>query len=540
MNAPVNQISEMTQGVSQRAHALWQKRPGLLRGRNLWIVGAIVVALALWLMFKGGGDTTPYRTADVDRGAITRSVSATGTLQPVVSANVGSTVSGPVRTVEADFNSQVTVGQVLARLDPAPFQQRVVQMQASLAQAQAQYATANADYQRYVTLNNAGFASQQLMQQQRAARDTAAAAVSGARANLASAQTDLDRSVIRSPINGVVVDRQVNVGQSVAASFQAATLFTIAQDLSHLQANITVDEADIGDVRQGQDVEFTVDAFPDREFEGAVTQVRQQGVSDQGVVSYTVVVSADNPDHTLLPGMTANANIVIERQNNVLRAPNTALRFRPNDPDLQKQQQELMAQGRQSGQGAGAQAGAGQGAGRGQWLGRQGQAGAGGRSQMMVQRMTERLQLTPAQQRTLQTALQSGEQAAPPLGDDATQADRRAATRHLMDQALAALEPSLTAQQKQVLQQSRAGGQRQEIRNAAIVWVLRDGQTRPSPVRVETGIADDTYTLILSGLNVGDHVVIGGGPPAKAQAQTRSPFGGAGGGRSGGARIRGG
>lgn len=533
MNAPVKQMSDMTQEVSQRALSLWKKRPGLLRGRNLWIAAAIAAALVAWFTFKGGGDATPYRAADIDRGAITRSVSATGTLQPVVSANVGSTVSGPVKSVEVDFNSQVRVGQVLARLDPAPFQQRVVQAQASLAQAQAQYATANADYQRYVTLNNAGFASQQLMQQQRAARDTAAAAVAGARASLASAQTDLDRSVIRSPINGVVVDRQVNVGQSVAASFQAATLFVIAQDLSHLQANITVDEADIGEVRQGQEVEFTVDAFPDREFQGNVTQVRQQGASDQGVVSYTVVVSADNPDHTLLPGMTANANIVIERQSNVLRVPNTALRFRPNDPDLQKQQQDLMAQGRQGG---GAQAGGSQG--QRQWAGRQGQ-GRGGRGQFMAQRLTERLQLTPPQQQALQTALQSAQQAAPPPDENASPAERRGAMRRVTDVAIAAIEPSLNAQQKQLLQQMRSGaGQRQEPRNSAIVWVLRDGQSKPTPVRVEIGSADDTYTHVLSGLQAGDHVVIGGGPPAKTQAQGRSPFGGPGGGR--GARIRGG
>ncbi|MFT3729381.1 MAG: efflux RND transporter periplasmic adaptor subunit [Terricaulis sp.] len=537
MNAPVNQqMPEMTGQVGQRAQALWKKR--------LWIVAAVVVIIAAWFMFKGDGNTTPYRTAAVDAGAITRAVSATGTLQPVVSANVGSTVSGPVKTVEVDFNSQVTVGQVLARLDPAPFQQRVIQAQATLAQAQAQYATANADYQRYVTLNNAGFASQQLMQQQRAARDTASAAIAGARANLASAQTDLDRSVIRSPINGVVVDRQVNVGQSVAASFQAATLFTIAQDLSQLQAAITVDEADIGDVRQGQDVDFTVDAFPDREFSGTVTQVRQQGVSTSGVVSYTVVVSANNPDHTLLPGMTANANIVIERQNNVTRVPNTALRFRPNDPDLQKQQQDLMAQGRQSGQGAGAQTSA-QSQGRGQWAGR-GQGG-GNRGAMMVQRMTERLQLTPAQQQTLQTALQSAQQAAPPLDEDATPASRRAAMRHVMDSAIAAIEPSLSAQQKQLLQQMRAAnqsGQREETRNSAVVWVMRAGQSKPTPVRVETGIADDTYTRVLSGLQPGDQVVIGGGPPAKTQNQARSPFGGPGGGGrggpGGGGRIRGG
>jgi HlyD family secretion protein len=256
-------------------------------------------------------------------------VSATGTLEPLVSANVGSTVSGPVQSVFVDFNSQVRAGQELARLDPTPFQQRIVQAQAQLAQAQAQAAVANSDYQRYVLLQQRGFASEQLMAQQRAARDTARAAVQQAAAQVATARNDLERSIIRSPIDGVVVDRQVNVGQPVASSLQAATLFIIAQDLSRLQANITVDEADIGDVDEGMPVRFTVDAFPDREFDGRVSQVRQQGVAEQGVVSYTVVVEADNPGRQLLPGMTANAEIIIEQRAEVLRVPNTALRFRP-------------------------------------------------------------------------------------------------------------------------------------------------------------------------------------------------------------------
>ncbi|MFZ2028740.1 MAG: efflux RND transporter periplasmic adaptor subunit [Vitreimonas sp.] len=534
MNAPVTQPD--TQTMRERAQMVWSKRPGLLRGRNLWIVGgAFVVLLALWLMFRGDGNANPYRTAPVDRGAITRSVSATGTLQPVVSANVGSTVSGPVQTVEVDFNTPVRVGQVLARLDPTSFQQRVTQLQASLSQAQAQYAVAAADYQRYATLNRAGFASAQLMSQQRAARDTAAAAVAGARASLASAQTDLSRTTIRSPINGVVVDKQVSVGQSVAASFQAATLFTIAQDLSHLQANISVDEADIGDVRQGQDVQFTVDAFPDRDFQGVVSQVRQQGVSESGVVSYTVVVTADNPDHTLLPGMTANADIVIERQNNVLRLPTTALRFRPSDPDVAARGQALL---RGSGQRGGANnQRAGGGSQRGNWSGGQG----GGRGQRIVQQMTQQLQLTPAQQATLQQAIQSAMQNAPPPSADGS-TDRRAAMRQARQAALAALAPTLTAQQRQLLAQMQQGaGQRREVRNQAVVWVLRNNQ--PTPVVVSTGIADNTNTLLYSGLNEGDQVIIGGGPPAKAQNQTRSPFGGPGGpggGRGGGGRVRGG
>src|SRR5690606_14967096 len=299
--------------LKQKALALWEKRPALLRGRSLFITGgaALIVLFLAWGLIKGDGKAEPYRTAVVDRGSITRVVSATGTLQPLVSANVGSTVSGPVAEVLVDFNSQVRAGQVLARLDPTPFQQRIVQAQAQLAQAQAQLAVAESDYQRYRLLEQRGFASEQLMAQQRAARDTARAAVAQASAQVATARTDLERSVIRSPIDGVVVDRQVNVGQSVAASLQAPTLFIIAQDLSRLQANITVDEADIGEVDEGQAVRFTVDAFPDREFEGRVSQVRQQGVAESGVVSYTVVVEADNPGRQLLPGMTANAEIVL-------------------------------------------------------------------------------------------------------------------------------------------------------------------------------------------------------------------------------------
>lgn len=534
MNAPVTQT--MTRQMTDRAQAMWSKRPGLLRGRNLWLVGgALFVVLALWLSFRGNGDANPYRTAPIDRGAITRSVSATGTLQPVVSANVGSTVSGPVQTVEVDFNTPVRVGQVLARIDPTSFQQRVTQLQASLSQAQAQYAVANADYQRYVALNNAGFASAQLMSQQRAARDTAGAAVQGARASLASAQTDLSRTIIRSPIDGVVVDKQVSVGQSVAASFQAATLFTIAQDLTHLQADISVDEADIGDVREGQDVQFTVDAFPDRDFRGSVTQVRQQGVNTQGVVTYTVVVTADNSDHTLLPGMTANADIVIERQNNVLRVPNTALRFRPSDPDIAARGTALMGGSQRNGAGASG-AGSGQ---RGNWSGGQGGGGRGG--QRMVQQMTQQLQLTAAQQATMQQAIQSAMQNAAPATSADGSTDRRAMMRQVRQAAIAAIDPTLTAQQRQALQQmQQGGGQRRQIHNQAVVWVLRNNT--PTPVRVETGIADNTNTLLYTGLNAGDQVIVGGGPPPKTQNQTRSPFGGPGG-RGGGGRggfVRGG
>ncbi len=519
------ELTAMKERVQSTASGLWAKRPGFLRGRNLFIAGgALGVLLVGWTVFGPKDDSEPYRTAAIDRGSITRVVSATGTLQPLVSANVGSTVSGPVQSVSVDFNSQVRAGQELARLDPTPFQQRIVQAQAQLAQAQAQAAVANSDYQRYQLLQQRGFASEQLMSQQRAARDTARAAVASASAQVASARTDLERSIIRSPIDGVVVDRQVNVGQPVASSLQAATLFTIAQDLSRLQANITVDEADIGEVQEGQSVKFTVDAFPDREFEGRVSQVRQQGVAESGVVSYTVVVEADNPGRILLPGMTANAEIVLEQRENVLRLPNTALRFRPADPELVAQGQALVGGGSRRGASGEAQAQT-----RGEGGGQGGQRGRG------VAQIAESLQLNEQQRAAAQTAFENA-QAANPRGQGG--GDRRGAMRRVREQVIAAIEPTLNAEQRVLLEQMRSGaGPRREVRNQAVVWVLRNN--KPTPVQVETGVADNGFTLIHSGLNEGDEVIIGGGPPAEAGAQS-SPFGGGGGrGGAGGVRIRG-
>ncbi len=500
----------MLTGLRQSAGRVWGKRPGLLRGPALFVTAFIVIiALVVgWTILGGGEDTEPYRTAEVDRGAIVRVVSATGALEPLVSASVGSTVSGPVLSVDVDFNAQVSAGQVLARLDPTSFQQRVVQAHATLSQAQAQLGVAQADYERYERLAERGFASPQLMSQQRAARDSARAAVAQAQASLASARTDLDRSVIRSPIDGVVVDRQVNVGQSVAASFQAPTLFIIAQDLSRLQANIVVDEADIGEVRESMPVRFTVDAFPDREFEGRVSQVRQQGVSEAGVVSYTVVVEADNPRRQLLPGMTANAEIVIEEQDNVLRVPNAALRFRPADERLIAQGQALAATARSEGGARPAQA---QQATRG---------GAQQRGRAMEQ-LTQSLELTEAQQAAARQAFQSAMQNAERPGPDAAPAQRRAMMRRLRDQVIAQLEPSFSPRQQELLAQMRAGGEATaDVRRSAVVWVLRNN--RPQPVQVEIGAADNSHTLVHSGLEEGDAVITGGGPQ---QEDGASPIG---------------
>lgn len=499
-----------------------------MKGRAfLAIASSLAVVLVGWTLLRADRNNEPYRTAAVDRGSITRVVSATGTLEPLISASVGSTVSGPVRDILVDFNSQVRAGQVLARLDPAPFQQRLSQAQATLSQAQAQLAVAQSDYSRYQLLAQRGFASEQLMAQQRAARDSARASVAQASAQVASARTDLERSIIRSPIDGVVVDRQVNVGQSVAASFQAPTLFIIAQDLSRLQANITVDEADIGEVREGMLVRFTVDAFPDREFDGRVRQVRQQGVADQGVVSYTVVVQADNPGRQLLPGMTANAEIVIEQQDNVLRVPNTALRFRPADPQIAARA-DALTEGR--GRGGGAQARTGGGGQAGQTRGRWGD----GQGRGIVQ-IAEQLELTDTQRAAAQQAFQTAMQATSRPGQDATPSEHRAFARTLRDAAIRAIEPSLSDRQRQLLAQMREGDPRRDVRRQAVVWMLRNNQ--PWPVRVAIGAADNANTLVYSGVAAGDEVIVGGGPRAEENNQRGLLGGGRGG--PGGVRIRG-
>jgi HlyD family secretion protein len=488
---------------------------GKMAGRPWTIAAAFAAAaFAVWFFaFRGGEEADPYRTASVDRGVITRTVSATGKLEPLVSVDVGSTVSGLVEEVLVDFNDVVRAGQVLARVQPDTFRQRVEQQQASVAQAQANLRVAEAELQRYQRLADEGFASDQLIVQRQADRDVAAAALRAARAQLASAQVDLGNSVITSPINGVVVDRQIDPGQSVAASFQAPVLFIIAQDLSRLQANITVDEADIGDVREGQSVRFTVDAFPDDEFEGVVSQVRQQGVDTNGVVSYTVVVQADNPGRRLLPGMTANAEIIIEQSAEVARLPNAALRFRPSDPALIARAQELTAdpqRGRRRSDGGEAVAQ---------------DRGGGAQGGAMMERLAAELTLTPAQQAQARDAFRSAMAAAgPPPGPDAAQGERRAFMRRVRQAAMAQLEPLLTAEQKARLQTMRGGEGRPRAVRRAVVWVLQNGE--PTPIPVELGVADDSYTEIVSGLAPDAAVITGGGPSAPTADRQRGPAGG--------------
>lgn len=505
--------------------AIAKPRPGIPWNRIPWMWVAIgaAVLVGLFLIFgRGKSDADPYRTTAVDRGEIVRAVSATGQLQPLISVDVGSTVSGPIQSVEVDFNDTVKKGQVLARIDPETFQQRVRQAQASLAQARADAASARADYGRYDRLAKEGFASDQMLLQNRTAAQRADASVSSALASLATAQIDLDRTVIRSPVDGTVVDRQVDPGQTVAASFQAATLFVIAQDLSQLEAAIVVDEADIGEVQEGMAVRFTVDAFSDETFEGRVTQVRKQGVQTSGVVSYTVIVRAENRGGRLLPGMTANAEIVVEQKPDVLRVANGALRFAPADEALAAKGRALTTS---SGGGANA---APSGERR-----REGGGQRGGGQQL--ERLAEQLSLTAAQKEQAREIMQAARaNAGSPPGAEATQAERRAFMRKAREASMRALEPILTAEQKTKLAALRESGPGRETRaRTAVLWVLRDN--KPVPVQVQLGVTADAFTEVVSGLNPGDLVITGGGPQSKEkQKQQGGPMG-----QGGGVRIRG-
>ncbi|OHE85273.1 MAG: efflux transporter periplasmic adaptor subunit [Lysobacterales bacterium RIFOXYA1_FULL_69_10] len=284
-----------------------------------------------------------YRTETVERGDVRVSISATGTLAAISTVDIGSQVSGQVTEVLADFNDRVARDQVIARIDPSTFDAQIAQgdagvrsARASLATAQATLRNAQADYTRKAALADDQLVARADADLARAALDQARAQVGAAQAEitrqLASTQTsrlNLQRTVIRSPVDGVVLTRTVEPGMTVAASLQSPVLFQIAEDLSKMEIVLAIDEADIGQVRVGQGVGFSVDAFPDRQFRGEVQQVRLAATNTNNVITYPVVVAVDNRDEVLLPGMTANAEIEVSRRDDVLRVSNAALRWKP-------------------------------------------------------------------------------------------------------------------------------------------------------------------------------------------------------------------
>ncbi|HZD93042.1 MAG TPA: efflux RND transporter periplasmic adaptor subunit, partial [Candidatus Sulfotelmatobacter sp.] len=333
--------------------------------KNKWtIIGVLVAAIGLLTAFSFESKKAPqYYTEKVQRGDIQNVVQATGTINAVTTVQVGSQVSGTIQTLFADFNSHVKKNQVIAQIDPSLFQGALLQAKADLADAQANRVAAKAnlekaqaaaaqaklDFNRYTTLAQEGVVPMQQLDTARATSQSADAAVSAAKAQVTQAsaqvqqksaavtvaQANLEHSTIRSPIDGTVIARSVDVGQTVAASLQAPTLFTIAQDLTKMQVYVSTDESDVGSIHAGQEVNFKVDAFPKDSFKGKVSAVRLNATTVQNVVTYTTVVDFDNPEMKLFPGMTAYVTVPVAQAADVVKVPNGALRF---TPDLTAQQ----------------------------------------------------------------------------------------------------------------------------------------------------------------------------------------------------------
>ena len=476
--------------------------------RLFWI-GGLVVALASagwWFLLRDGASPSgglSIETTTIERRDIERIVASSGAIAPLITVEVGSQLSGQIQTLNADFNDPVAAGELLARIDPQTFETRVREAEAALEVARAQVAVAaanvssaaarlreaEANFERTRALRERGTFSQAQfdaaeaqfesdraqLDVARANERNAAASLQQRQANLESARVDLERTYIRSPIDGVVIDRQIDEGQTVAASFNAPVLFLIAQDLSRVQIEAQIDEADIGQIEEGQPVSFDVDAYPDQTFEGEVAQVRLAATLQQNVVTYTVVIEADNPRQQLLPGMTANVTIVTGAVESVLAAPNAALRFTPRGAA-----QALVAEG--GGQG-----------------GRGGFGGGGA----MVERLAEELELDDDQQAEVEQALRDAfrQMRAAAQAPGAGRPNFQAAVRR-------ALADVLTAEQLarfDALQQEGAGRRAQMRRGS--VWIeTEEGRIRRRPVGL--GLSDGQYTQILGeALSEGDALV---------------------------------
>jgi len=304
--------------------------------RRLFLLLLVVAAAgAAWWQWgrDAPADGTRYRTQAVDRGDVVQIITANGTLSPLTVVEVGTQVSGTVYKVHADFNDEVEEGQVLAELDPALLQATLKESEANLENARATLELARSNVARTEALFRKNLAPDSDLDQARERVKVGQAQVKIAEAKVERDRTNLRYAVIRSPIGGVVINRAVNVGQTVAASFQTPTLFQIAQDLRRMQIDTSVAEADIGSLSPAFPVSFTVDAFPAQRFDGRIREVRLNPTIQANVVTYNVVVEADNPDGNLLPGMTAHVTIQVAERKDVLRVPNAALSYRPKEKD---------------------------------------------------------------------------------------------------------------------------------------------------------------------------------------------------------------
>jgi HlyD family secretion protein len=454
--------------------------------KKRFVIAALLVVVAAGALFfwarSGGEKGEGLRTEPVDRGDVQATVTATGTISAVTTVQVGSQVSGIVSKLYADWNSPVKKGQLLAELDPTPFQQQVDQRRADRLKAEVDKSSTEIAFHRQERLLAEQLAAQSDYDSAKAAFDGSKAGVAQATAALKQAETNLSYAKIFSPIDGVVVARQYDIGQTVAASFQAPTLFTIAEDLKKMQVQADVDQSDIGRVTEGQTVRFTVDAYPDETFSGKISQIRLNATQNQNVVTYPVIVDVPNPDERLKPKMTADVTIEVARVAGVLRIPNAALRFQPMDTGTGAggTRRAAVSTGSRAGAGAGGGSGAGGGTG--------GSPGGGAFAGERPQR--------------------NGPHAG--AGHEAGQG-----------QAPSPAHP-----------EGQAPGQGP----GSTVYVVEAGG-RSRPVTVHTGISDGRYTAIVSGdLHEGDRVAVGY-QTAKSEAGGAFPgMGGPGGGRAPGGR----
>lgn len=483
----------------------------------LLVAGLCVSAYAYFSPAAERSDLS-FEAAPVDKGSIERSVSATGSVQALITVDVSSQLSGQMSEVRVDFNSKVKTGDLLAKIDPQTFASKVASAEANLAIAKSNVAVQEAtiaksnalveqaerDVARQKSLADRGNTPQVTLETSETTLATAKADLLVARANLVNAKAvitqrdtevfqaklDLSRTEIKSPIDGVVIGRSIDPGGTVAASLQAPVLFQIAQDLSQIQIETQVDEADIGAVEAGNAVTFTVDAYPEQTFSGKVAQVRIAGTAINNVVTYTVVVLAENPRQKLLPGMTATVRIVTGARTDVLRVPNDAIRFTP--PDGAATTDDVRRPNRDD---------------------------------AIVAQLSESLKLSPEQTETFKSALaaaRNGQEAGAngqnrpnPAGDGATEGrrergagrgERGPGARGAQRQSRVAriLEGILTPEQMQTFQTLRA--ERRETMRPGLVWIETPKGLEPRRIRI--GLADESYSEVIGGkLDAGERVV---------------------------------
>ena len=462
---------------------------GSKKGGWGWLVWVVVLGAAgyggwrWWSAQQNKTQLPTFRTATVSNGEITQMVTANGQIVPVRTVQVGSQVSGIIQEIMVDFNSPVKAGDIVAKIDPSTAQQGVERSEADLSNAEASVVLTKVTYDRAVALKKDNLIPNSDLEKAAADLQQAEAGKKMKLAALNSSKVDLERTTIYAPISGVVITRAVDVGQTVASSFNTPTLFTIANDLSKMQIEAAVSEADVGGVEQGQKVKFTVDAFPERTFDGVVKQVRYAATTNQNVVTYTTIVDVNNADLKLRPSMTANASIITGQRAQVLRIPNAALRYKPTEAAIFKDP-------------------------------------------------------TAKDAGTNNTMVAAGGAGGPPASEPPAGGPSREEMRKRFENA--------TPEERAAMRERFGGGggrggpggggrgPRSESSGIKTVYIVADtnapaGQQLAKSVKIKTGLSDGSFTEVLDGLKEGDLIISGSVGGSLTNATTRpasSPFGG--------------